>query len=157
VEDRPQAPRWIGPVGGLLFFLAALLLQFLAGLADGWFTRLGAFAFTGMLFDMLMIFLAAFAAASPFVYRIGCGPAVRRRLIRAFVVAYGLWTAFSFLVVVNRYQFAPVLLGLVVFSLVEVATGAVLILLAVYLCTRLLEPVHARRLQTRRDEAAAIS
>ena len=152
MQDRPQAPRWVWLVSGLLFLAVAVLLQRLAALTDGWFAGLGAFAFMGMTFDMLMIFLAAFLAATPFFYWVGCGPEVRRRLTRAFVIAYGLWTAFSFLLVANMLQFAPVVLGLAGFALAEAALGAVLIFLAVFLSARLFE-----RVLHRRDEAAAIS
>ena len=146
-EAAKTAPRWMAPLGGVLFLVLALLFQFLAQPADGWFSRLGVFAFLGVVFDFLMIFLAAFIAATPFLHRFGEDPAFRRNLTRGFCVAYWIWQALSFALLAKMLDFAPVMAGFAVFALCEAAMGAVTILAAVYLRGRLFAFARRMRLQ----------
>ncbi len=143
-----RTPRWAPPLGALVFVAVAILLQRLAAPADGWFAAQGAFAFLGVAFDFVMIFLAAFITATPFLRRFRGDLALRRRLTRAFCIGYWIWQALSFLLVARLLGFAQVTMGLGVFALLEAAVGALVILGAVALRDRLIQRPPLRREET---------
>ena len=142
LEPVPSAPRWVAPIGGLLFVVLFLLAQFPA---DAWFGQLGAYAFLGVLFDLFVIFLAAFVAAMPLLRSYGRDPGLRRRLTRAFCISYWLVLGVSFMLVASMPNVGPFLTRLAIFGLIKAAIGALLILGAVALCTRLAKRIPSRR------------
>ena len=145
MDSNPTVRWWSWLWTSLLFVMAAVVFQWVASLSDGWFARLGVFAFTGVLRDLGMIFLAAFSSAAIFMRWFGHAQAMRRRLGLAYMIAFTIWTALSFLLIANMLRFAPVTLGLGGFALGEAVLGSALVFAAVVVCGRLFERNHARR------------
>ncbi len=143
--SRPSVRKWAWLTSCLLFLIGAIVFQRVSALADGWFARLGAFAWTGILLDMLMIFLAGFMACAMFLRRYGHERAMVKRLGIAYAVTFAIWTGLSFLLVANMLGFAPVTLGLGGFAVVEALIGAAIVIAAVSLRGRLFEHNVSRR------------
>ncbi len=145
MEAAKGIPKWVWVSSCGLFLVAAVAFQRIAALADAWFAGLGAFAFTGILLDLFMIFMAAWLSATLFLRKFGYDAEVRRRLGFAYVLTFLIWTAFSFLLVANLMKFAPVLLGLSLFTLAEAVIGSIAIYAAVLLRGRLFQRNVSRR------------
>ncbi len=145
MSAKSVIPKWAWLTSCALFLIGAIVFQRVAALADGWFARLGTFAFTGILLDLGMVFLASFMACSMFLRRYGHERAVRRRLAVAYAVTFAVWTALSFLLIANMLGFAPVTLGLGGFALAEALLGAGIVVAAVLLRGRLFERNISRR------------
>ena len=145
MEERRPVNRWSWLISSLLFLAAAITFQRVVALSDAWFVSLGRWAFTGLVFDMLAVFLAAFLAATVFMRRFGQDKARVRRLAFAYAATYAGWNLLSFLLVASLLHFAPVVWGLGGFALGEAAFGCFLVWAGVVARAYLIDRNFSRR------------
>jgi hypothetical protein len=142
---KPIAPKWAWFNASMVFLIVALVLQRLGSVTDTWFAKLGVFAFTGLVFDLGLVFVAAMIGAGLFMRRYGPDQRVRRKMTQAYAITFGIWLALSFLLTASLWNWAPVVWAFGALSLGEAAVGALAIWGAVVLCGRLFERNNARR------------